>query len=54
MKKEIKIEIPSTPNYIKVGDVALGIEEFTDDELKQLGTEWTEELIKKAGKKRIP
>lgn len=52
MKKEIKVEIPSTPNFIKVGEVVVSIEDFTDEELKELGKEWTEDLLKKAQKKR--
>ena len=54
MKKEIKVEIPMTPNYIKVGDVVVSVEDFTEAELSEIGKEWTMALIEKANKKRIP
>lgn len=56
MKKlrEIEIEIVPimTPNFIlTTGDDVLSISEFTEDELRELGREFTENLIKKSKQK---
>ncbi len=52
MKKEQEVKTPTTPNFILVGGLATSVEEFTDEELRKIGEEWTKELIKKANKKR--
>lgn len=58
MKKIIKkkINIPLTPNFIKVGNDTendmLPIADFTDRELAEIGRRWTNELIEKANKRR--
>ena len=58
MKKEIQIEIPSVPNFIKVAgelvsEVVVDISDFTDEELKEMGNEWTENLLENARKRRL-
>ena len=60
MKKkiEITIEVPITPNFLRnrvegrEKAVLIPIQDFTDDELKEIGLEWGEKLIKEARKKR--
>ena len=54
MKKEIEVFIPSVPNFIQVGKGAtpLGIEMFTEAELRQIGKDWTEKLVEVAKEKR--
>ena len=60
MKKKIEIEIeaPTVPNFlrniVKGRDKAIlvPVQDFTDDELRKIGEEWTELLIKNAKKKR--
>ncbi len=52
MKKEIEISLPSIPNFLKVGEVVLDISDFSDDELQQIGKEWTEKMIKLAHDRR--
>jgi hypothetical protein len=52
--KKINIELPSVPNFILVKGTkeTVPVSEFkTDDELREIGAEWTDELIKKANKK---
>jgi hypothetical protein len=56
MKKilEVKIEVPLTPSYLRYGDrKTLHISEFSEEELKQIGKEWTAELIRRSKKKEI-
>lgn len=60
MKKqvEIEIEVPAIPNFVrnlvKGRDKAIlvPISDFTEEELRQIGKEWTEKLVKQAKKKR--
>lgn len=51
MEKKIKIQIPDTPNFIRTDYKILPITDFTVDELKEIGKEWTENLIRKAREK---
>jgi hypothetical protein len=52
MEKKVAVKIPMVPNFIKVGDKPTSIEKFTDDELKEIGKEWTIKLIETAKKRR--
>ncbi len=47
-----KVGIPWVPNNIVCDGGYVPIQKFTDDELKNIGENWTEELIKKARAKR--
>lgn len=49
-KKKMAVVIPLTPSFLKVGEQYVSIGEFTEDELREIGKEWTENLIKKANK----
>ena len=55
LKKEVDIEIPSLPNFIRTSDQhfrsVISISEFSEEELQKIGEEWTCALIKKAKKK---
>jgi hypothetical protein len=55
MKKEIEIEIPLIPNYIrhKGGNGVVPIGVFSDKELEGIGREWTIKLVEKARLKRM-
>lgn len=62
MKKQVEIQIepPTTPNFLR--NVVKGrgkallipIQDLTDEELGEIGKEWTTLLIKNARKKRKP
>lgn len=55
MKKAVEVHIPSVPNFIMVGDdkKAVSTQNFTEDELREIGKEWTEKLVKHAKAKRL-
>lgn len=60
----VKLLLPSIPNYIIAESNPVqrqdgfseapkfGIEELTDEQLRALGAEWTEELVRRARHKR--
>ena len=53
MKKEMPIQLPTIPNFIRVGlgeGLCLPINDFSELELKEIAERWTEELIKKSRK----
>lgn len=57
MKKLLEIETPGVPNYLRlVGQKfqkeLVDITSFTDEELCEIGKDWTEKLIKNAQKRR--
>ena len=51
MLKKIQTHCPSVPNFIKTDYDIIPISSFTEEELREIGKEWTEELIKKAKNK---
>lgn len=55
MEKKIivTIRIPLTPNFIEAGDKMLPVADFTEEELRQIGQEWIEQLVKKAKLKSL-
>jgi len=56
IKRNIKIKIPMTPNFLLNAETGTGISisEFTEVDLKRIGAEWTNDLIRRArGKKNI-
>ena len=50
----IEVHIPSTPNFIMIGDdnTPVSIAKFTDEELAEIGKQWTEKLITRAKQNR--
>jgi len=48
MEKKITVHCPLVPNFIKTDYEMISIADFTEDELREIGKEWTEELIKKS------
>lgn len=52
MQKSIQINIPKPPNFISTDYKTIPIENFTDDELRDIGKEWTENLVKNAQDRR--
>jgi len=57
MNMVFDIEMPSAPNFIKTkiggADTSMPIENFTDEQLKEIGDRWTKELIARANSKRV-
>lgn len=45
--KTIEIEVPTIPNYIRVGKQMIEVANFTEDEIKAIGKAWTEKLLEK-------
>lgn len=60
MKKkiEVQIEAPTVPNFLRnivtgrEKAILIPIQDLTDEELREIASEWTENLIKAARKKR--
>lgn len=52
MEIKLKAHIPHTPNFIKVGENMIELADFSDEDLRQIGKEWTELLIAKARQPR--
>lgn len=49
---QVTVEVPDTPNYLRYGDrKVLPISDFTEAELREIGKQWTENLVKKAKKR---
>ena len=50
---KIKIQCPNVPNFVRdENDRVFPVSSLTDDEIRQLGKEWTERLIERAKLKR--
>jgi len=57
IKIDANIDIPSTPNFIRIKtrkdpkagfDSTISIADFTDNELREIGEKWTQKLIENA------
>lgn len=48
MDIKVKVHTPHTPNFITVGKEAVSIKEFTEEQLREIGSEWVEALVTKA------
>ena len=48
MKIQIDVEIPSIPSFIKVGNDSRSIKDFSEEELRQIGIEWTDKLVERS------
>lgn len=47
--KELEISIPTLPNFLCVGETeCLSISDFSEKELRQIGKEWTDALVRKS------
>ena len=44
------VEIPKTPNYLRCGKNVISIKEFSDEQLKEIGELWVQDLINKKHK----
>ena len=44
---------PRTPEFISTDKGSIGIEDFTDDQLRIIAADWTEALLKRAAEKRL-
>lgn len=47
IRTEVTIELPLTPNFLKMGDKVLPIKDFSEKEIKTIAREWTKELLAK-------
>lgn len=47
IKTEAEIQIPLTPNFLRVGEAVLPIKEFSEREIRAVAKEWTKELLSK-------
>lgn len=52
MKIEIVVEVPSVPNFVKVGGIVKDVSELNDEALRELGAEWIEKLLANAKRRR--
>lgn len=58
MKKEIslrldvKVKIPMTPNFIQMAEASVHIRDIDEATLRQIGREWTEQLVARSKKAR--
>lgn len=53
IKVTVNVECPKVPNFLKMGrEVAIDIKEFSDDELREIGQQWTIELLRTAHQRR--
>jgi hypothetical protein len=48
MEIKVKVQTPSTPNYIMVGRESVSIKEFTEEQLREIGAECVNALVTKA------
>lgn len=48
MEIKVKVQTPSTPNFITVGKETISIKNFTEEQLREIGAEWVEALVTKA------
>lgn len=48
MEKKLTVHIPTVPNFLKVGEQTFPISDFSEKELKEIGREWTQNLIERA------
>lgn len=57
INKEFQLKIPHTPNFIQSFDgeksLVIAIQDLSDEDLRKIGENWTEELIKKAKERRL-
>jgi len=54
VKTQMEIVLPMRPNFIRTPhkDVSVPVADLTDDQLREIGKEWTEALIQKARQRR--
>jgi len=56
MKLKLDVVVPSVPNYLKIlstnDELSVPISEISEKDLRALGKEWTEALVRKAKKTR--
>lgn len=51
MEKRFKIKIPALPNFLLTErDEPIPVADFTEEELREVGGEWVEKLVKKSKK----
>lgn len=49
---EVDVELPSLPNFVKVGGNSIDIADVSEETLRQIGAEWTEALVANARLRR--
>ena len=55
VETQMEVVLPSLPNFIRTPhkDVSVPIEDLTEDQLREIGKEWTEALIQKSRQRRM-
>lgn len=54
IKVDLNIKIPTIPNFLNVedrNDISIPISEISEEDLRKIGEEWTEKLVKKSKEK---
>ena len=54
VKTEMEIVLPMLPNYIRTSnlEITLPIEDLTEEQIREIGKQWTAALVVKHNKKR--
>lgn len=54
VKTELEIILPSLPNFVRTAnkDVVMPIGDLSNEQIRELGSEWTEQLVQKAIQRR--
>jgi hypothetical protein len=52
IQTKVLVEVPRTPNFIKVGGSYISIGSISEQTLKEVAQDWTNELMRKARAKR--
>ena len=47
-----EVEVPRVPNFLRTEATQLPLSAFTDDALREIGQDWTDNLIERAQKQR--
>ncbi len=51
----VKVKTPSVPDFVRLAfsDGVIPIQDLSEDELRQIGEAWTQELVAKAIRKQL-
>lgn len=52
LTKQVDVETPRVPNFVKVGNEYLPLSDFTDEELRLIGKAWIDALLDRAAVQR--
>jgi hypothetical protein len=53
IRREQRVQLPSLPNFIRdADDKAISIVDLSEEQLREIGKQWTDALVRKAASKR--